>query len=93
MIRKYQSSVGDEYFISYEDELGYLYGFTRLLLPEKEKTITFEGLGEDTAMIRELHVYGSLQSLKSDETGGKKVQHTGLGKKLLQYAEQIAFHQ
>lgn len=36
IIRKYQSSVGDELFISYEDELGYLYGFTRLLLPKEE---------------------------------------------------------
>ncbi|HMS91690.1 MAG TPA: radical SAM protein, partial [Candidatus Absconditabacterales bacterium] len=33
VMRKYQSSEGVEYFISFEDELGYLYGFTRLLLP------------------------------------------------------------
>lgn len=32
--RKYASSVGSEFFISFEDNLGYLYGFTRLLLPE-----------------------------------------------------------
>jgi len=33
IIRKYLSSGGAEYFISFEDQLGYLYGFTRLLLP------------------------------------------------------------
>lgn len=42
VIRKYYSSVGDEYFISYEDELGYLYGFTRLLLPKIEHTMNRE---------------------------------------------------
>jgi histone acetyltransferase (RNA polymerase elongator complex component) len=33
IIRKYMSSGGVEYFISFEDQFGYLYGFTRLLLP------------------------------------------------------------
>ena len=33
VIRKYLSSGGVEYFISFEDQFGYLYGFTRLLLP------------------------------------------------------------
>lgn len=39
VVRAYESSVGKEYFISYEDELGYLYGFTRLLLPYQKETI------------------------------------------------------
>jgi histone acetyltransferase (RNA polymerase elongator complex component) len=37
VIRKYESSAGMEYFISYEDELGYLYGFARLLLENGER--------------------------------------------------------
>jgi histone acetyltransferase (RNA polymerase elongator complex component) len=41
IIRKYQSSVGSEFFISYEDELGYLYGFIRLLLPLPENTVDY----------------------------------------------------
>jgi histone acetyltransferase (RNA polymerase elongator complex component) len=41
IIRTYESSVGTEKFISYEDELGYLYGFTRLLLPKPEHTVEF----------------------------------------------------
>lgn len=35
VIRQYRSSVGMEYFVAYEDEYGYLYGFTRLLLPDE----------------------------------------------------------
>ena len=90
VVRAYESSVGQEYFISYEDELGYLYGFTRLLLPKLEERIDVAGLGLETALIRELHVYGSLQSLKTQEESGQKVQHSGLGKQLLETAEKIA---
>lgn len=39
VVRSYLSSVGNEFFISFEDELGYLYGFTRLLLPRKGESI------------------------------------------------------
>lgn len=35
VIRKYRSSGGVECFISFEDASGYLYGFTRLLLPDE----------------------------------------------------------
>lgn len=90
VVRTYESSVGQEYFISYEDELGYLYGFTRLLLPKLEERIDVAGLGLETALIRELHVYGSLQSLNTQEESGQKVQHSGLGKQLLETAEKIA---
>lgn len=90
VIRKYQSSVGDEYFISYEDELGYLYGFTRLLLPQVEHTLTWEWLGESTALIRELHVYG--QVAKIDTDAETKTQHRGFGSRLMEAAEQIATH-
>lgn len=90
VVRAYESSVGQEYFISYEDELGYLYGFTRLLLPKLEERLDISGLGLETALIRELHVYGSLQSLNTQEENRQKVQHSGLGKQLLETAEKIA---
>jgi putative ELP3 family histone acetyltransferase len=90
VVRAYESSVGQEYFISYEDELGYLYGFTRLLLPKLEERLDVAGLGLETALIRELHVYGSLQSLNTQEENKQKVQHSGLGKQLLETAEKIA---
>lgn len=76
VVRKYPSSAGVECFVSFEDELGYLYGFTRLLLIEKEHSVDWSGLGNDTAIIRELHVYGSLQGLQKDENPDAKVQHT-----------------
>ena len=90
VVRKYRSGVGEEYFISFEDELGYLYGFTRLLMIEEYQNIKREGLWKKTALIRELHVYGSLQSLKQVEDQNVKVQHSWLGKQLLSLAEKIS---
>ena len=90
VVRKYRSGVGEEYFISFEDELGYLYGFTRLLMIEEDQNIKREGLWKKTALIRELHVYGSLQSLKQVEDQNVKVQHSWLGKQLLSLAEKIS---
>ena len=89
VIRKYLSSAGAEYFISFEDSLGYLYGFSRLLLINEEVSIDREWLGKNTALIRELHVYGNLQSLKKT-TQDQWVQHTWFGKQLMQVAEKIA---
>ncbi len=73
-INKYRASGGDEYFIEY--------------INENDKTLygfcRLRLAGE--AIIRELHVYGRLIS-----PGKKgKVQHIGLGKKLLKKAEDIA---
>lgn len=45
VVRKYLSGSGVECFISFEDELGYLYGFTRLLLITAENAIDWNGLG------------------------------------------------
>ncbi|MFA6255780.1 MAG: radical SAM protein [Candidatus Absconditabacterales bacterium] len=93
VIRKYLSSGGVEYFISCEDQLGYLYGFTRLLLPTKGQGVRIKGLGNDTAIIRELHVYGQVEGLKDGQIKilkDGKTQHTGFGKQLMEIAEQIS---
>lgn len=93
VIRRYRSSMGWEYFLSFEDGLGYLYGLLRLLLPDTDKTVDFAGLGKNTAMVRELHVYGQLASLKDSrlQTSDSKVeQHKGFGSQLVAAAEQIA---
>ena len=90
IIRKYESSVGKEYFISYEDTLGYLYGFTRLLLPQEDQALTIQGLGKETAIIRELHVYGSMETIQKWSNSSEKVQHFGLGKQLMHLAEEIS---
>jgi elongator complex protein 3 len=73
--------MGKEYFISIEDKNN-IYGFCRLRFPSTNlrKEIT-----KNSALVRELHVYGS--ALK---VGGKgDVQHKGLGKQLLDCAEKI----
>ncbi len=78
---KYPASSGIEYFIS-ADSLDHkiLYGFCRLRI-DKNSPIA-------PAIIRELHVYGELVPVGS----AHKVQHSGLGKKLLQMAEKIIKH-
>jgi elongator complex protein 3 len=90
VIRKYLSSVWEEYFISYEDELGYLYWFTRLLHPKEEFRLDIPWLWKTTALIRELHVYWALQGLEKDQEENNKVQHTWLWKNLLDIAEKLS---
>lgn len=93
IIRRYTSSVWEECFISFEDELGYIYAFTRLLLPKEENTIDREWLGETTSLIRELHVYGQLAKIHSSniEWGDwETVQHTWLWTQLMQVAESLS---
>ncbi|HPT08569.1 MAG TPA: tRNA uridine(34) 5-carboxymethylaminomethyl modification radical SAM/GNAT enzyme Elp3, partial [bacterium] len=77
-ILKYKSSGADEYFISFDSlDNKTLYGFCRLRIDPKSKI--------SPAIIRELHVYGQLVPIG----GEKKVQHSGLGKKLVAEAEKI----
>lgn len=92
VVRAYQSSNGIECFCSFEDALGYLYGFTRLLLPAVWTTLDYPWLGHTTAMIRELHVYGTLQSLDKTKHQEKSwiAQHGWFGGQLLYTAEQLA---
>jgi len=81
---KYVSSTGNEYFICAEDsENDILCGFVRLRFPSQ--SVRSE-ITKDTALIRELHVYGFQTEI------GKKgsLQHKGLGKKLMEKAEEIA---
>ena len=84
-IQIYKASGGQEYFIAYQSaDASKLFAFLRLRLNNKENS-TSEFL-KDSAIIRELHVYGELVSI-----GNKKnVQHSGLGLRLLKEAEKIA---
>ena len=88
VLRWYKSSVGQECFISFEDELGYLYGFTRLLLPNDDSVVWIQWLEKWTAIIRELHVYGELQKIW--DKSGQWTQHTWLWKRLLSFAERLS---
>jgi histone acetyltransferase (RNA polymerase elongator complex component)/very-short-patch-repair endonuclease len=90
VVRKYNSSVWTEYFISFEDLQWYLYWFTRLLLPDQKETIDREWLWKNTALIRELHIYGQLASLKWDVDSNDKKQHKWFWSQLMDLAEQIS---
>lgn len=85
--RIYNASEGREYFISFESEdHKVLYGFIRLRLTNNQPIHIFPEL-EGCALIRELHVYGKLQRVGAKTN---HVQHSGLGRRLLQKAEEIA---
>ncbi len=79
---RYKASGGEELFISAENNV--LLGFCRLRFPSQtlRKEIT-----KDSALIREMHVYGSAAGI--GEEGA--VQHKGIGKKLLDMAERMAY--
>ena len=88
MVRKYEDSRADEYFISYESlDCSIIYGFCRLRLNHSNENIFFNEL-KNSALIRELHVYGLMtpHGSKSDSS----TQHFGFGRKLLKVAENIS---
>ena len=85
----YGSSGGKEIFLSYEDrKKDVLAGFLRLRLPCRPHRKELQ----DAALVRELHVYGQAAPLvgSGSRSGrGAKLQHHGLGAKLLAEAERI----
>jgi elongator complex protein 3 len=66
-----------------------LLGFIRLRICTTLHNSILPELKENTAMIRELHVYGRVKTVGSGEAG-QGAQHKGIGKTLLKSAEQIA---
>ncbi|MGB9634913.1 MAG: tRNA uridine(34) 5-carboxymethylaminomethyl modification radical SAM/GNAT enzyme Elp3 [Candidatus Micrarchaeia archaeon] len=88
MIRKYKASDGEEYFISFEDKkTGLIFAFLRL---RKPSTCMRSEITENSAGIRELHVYGHMQQIGKREDGPTVVQHMGFGRRLLEEAERIS---
>jgi len=76
----YHTSVSDEVFMEYIDSQDKISGFLRLSFPlitPPLKELT------QSAIIRELHVYGQSTPLG---VAGKSAQHRGLGKKLIEAA-------
>ena len=80
-VLKYKASKGKEFFI-YIQQKKNIIGFCRLRFPKSQLR---EEITKDTAIIRELHVYGKATGIKKQG----KVQHKGFGKQLMQKAEQI----
>jgi len=81
---EYETSCSQEIFLQYVDQKNRLLGFLRLSLPNENSFI--EELA-DSAIIRELHVYGQVERLGEQDSG--QTQHRGYGKKLIEAALQI----
>ncbi|MCL2550089.1 MAG: tRNA uridine(34) 5-carboxymethylaminomethyl modification radical SAM/GNAT enzyme Elp3 [Methanimicrococcus sp.] len=95
LAEEYGCCGGKEFFISFEDlKADVLIGFARLRFPNAP----YREELKNAALVRELHVYGSLTPLgETAETlsapladNNRAWQHRGYGKELLQKAEDIA---
>lgn len=82
----YESSGGQEVFLSYDDSYDRIFGFLRLRKPSN--LAHRKEVAQNTCIVRELHVLG--KSLKLGERDGDSIQHLGLGKSLMIQAEKIA---
>lgn len=74
-ITKYKASKGKEYFIEFVNKQDILFGLLRLRIANNK------------SIIREIHVYGKVAELKKQTN--ESIQHQGIGKKLIQKAEEI----
>lgn len=84
-VTRYKTTVTQEYFIQYVTPENKIVAFLRLALP----TVTpFIGEIKDSAMIREVHVYGVTVDIGKVDQG--RAQHLGLGTKLIRKAQDIA---
>jgi len=77
----YETSIGEEVFLQYVTPDDRLVAFLRLSLPREDPFV--RELGE-SAIIREVHVYGASLALSRRKEG--KAQHLGLGRKLVEHA-------
>jgi len=83
---EYSSSNGKETFLSFDDKDETIYGFLRLRKPSElahRNEIT-----PNSCIVRELHVFG--KSIKIGEHEENSIQHSGLGRKLMNEAEKIS---
>ncbi len=85
IIREYKSSVWNEYFISFETNNWYIIWFSRLLLPKE--FVEREWLWNNTAIVRELHVYWLQEKIWEK---WEITQHKWFWKKLMSINEIIA---
>lgn len=81
-IIEYDSSHGKEFFISIRDEADRLLGFCRLRFVGESMR---SEITKNSAIIRELHVYGTVVALKAKGD----IQHKGFGRQLMEKAEEI----
>ncbi|MFH0769117.1 MAG: tRNA uridine(34) 5-carboxymethylaminomethyl modification radical SAM/GNAT enzyme Elp3 [Chloroflexota bacterium] len=84
----YEASGGKEIFLSFEDERETLFGLLRMRIQSKSIARLGQEANGNSALIRELHIYGPEVPLKRQNPTA--AQHKGLGKALLMEAERIA---
>lgn len=90
MDERYSAVGGEEIFLSQEDPTtDVLAGFLRLRIPSDNAHR--REIDNKTALIRELHVYGSLVPIGERKMGIG--QHAGYGEELLAQAEEIALNE
>lgn len=87
----YESSGGQEIFLSYEDEMSEtLFGFLRMRIPSGKEHRP-ELRNQRSSLVRELHVYGTVVPVgEQANTSEQSQQHRGLGTALLRESEEIA---
>ncbi len=89
----FAASGAPEYFISAEVQRPHrnlMLGFCRLRISTALHDSCIPELHERTAMVRELHVYGKVVAVGDTSEANAATQHLGIGKQLLQKAENIA---
>lgn len=87
---RYEASGGRELFISAMNrKKNMLYGYLRLrFIPPGSQSLRDEMKGRRTAIVRELKVVGPAQEIGVRD--GTHIQHLHLGKRLLEYGEELA---
>ena len=89
-ITKLKANGGIEYFIQYESwDKKAIFGFLRLRFPPNDHNPVFPAL-KNKALVRELHVYGTTNSVGAYNTSVTAAQHKGIGTNLLKIAEKIS---
>lgn len=91
IIRPFIASGQQEFYISAEiprEPRPLLLGFIRLRLGNVLENSIIPELKGKTAMVREIHCYGRVKQVGSNDANG--TQHFGIGKTLLQIAEDIS---
>jgi elongator complex protein 3 len=87
----YKAGAAEEHFLSFVTPDDRLAGFLRLSLPLAGSPETGLDDLDESALVREVHVYGQSLPVGAEQSGPvRAAQHSGLGTKLLAEAERIA---
>jgi elongator complex protein 3 len=84
----YFADGAEQHFLSFVTPEDQIAGFLRLSLPGEDSPATGLTDLDNSAIIREVHIYGQSLAVGTEQSGA--AQHTGLGTRLLAEAEAIA---